>query len=414
MSLNFRDCHTKIRQVDSLETANKSVVIQVIGELSNNGQPMRRFFQSFILASKSPTHYYVRNDIFRYQDEVFVDDDEGYTEENLVENSTIDATDGAAVLNSSLVVSAAAAVINSQPAASNKAANNGDKLNGQLSDPEKLNVSEHLDSSSRTKQSAKFSCMNPEISPINAVSAPSADASELLETDDHSDSEQSLDTKFKPVEKAPPAESKDELVLSGSDEPLKSDQEGETVSALVQQQEKQNEPRTYATMVQKKFGGLSNSSSTAVVNSIDRNKDGQLIKSNEESLVNTVLSNNLATLGKRDEWPNEWGFESASTTNETSSHSAQSEKRNGRDYSDDQQVFVGNLPQNIDESQLRDFFTKFGEILDLRICQKMGKTPNYGFITFTDNAVVKSILSKKVGGRAPRCSLKSRRNLAVV
>lgn len=44
------------------------------GELSNNGQPMRRFMQTFVLAPQSPKKYYVHNDIFRYQDEVFHDD----------------------------------------------------------------------------------------------------------------------------------------------------------------------------------------------------------------------------------------------------------------------------------------------------------------------------------------------------
>lgn len=398
--------------MDSLETVNKSVVIQVIGELSNNGQPMRRFFQTFILSPRSPTHYYVRNDIFRYQDEVFVDDDEGYTEENLVddgnhviENTTIDVTDsatGAVVLNSSLVVSSAAtAVVNNQPPTPGKVAgqlvNNGDKLNGQLSEQEKLS-SEHLE---RTKSGAasKFSCMNPEISPINAASAPSADASEHLETDDHSDSEQSIDSKFKQSDKAaePTAECKDGL--SSGDEPLKSDQEAESgsVSVLVEQPEKQNEPRTYATMLQKHGkwgGGLSSSSSTPVVNSIDKNKDGQLIRSNEESLVNTVLSNNLGSLHRKDDYTSDWTFES--NHNESSSHSAHSEKRNGRDHSDEQQVFVGNLPQNIDENQLRDYFIEYGEIVDVRICQKQGKTPNYGFITFSEHSVVKKILSKKV------------------
>ena len=45
------------------------------GELSNNGQPMRRFMQTFVLAPQSPKKYYVHNDIFRYQDEVFHDND---------------------------------------------------------------------------------------------------------------------------------------------------------------------------------------------------------------------------------------------------------------------------------------------------------------------------------------------------
>jgi len=47
----------------------------VTGELSNNGQQMRRFMQTFVLAPQSPKKYYVHNDIFRYQDEVFHDND---------------------------------------------------------------------------------------------------------------------------------------------------------------------------------------------------------------------------------------------------------------------------------------------------------------------------------------------------
>lgn len=50
MSLNFKDCRTKIRHVDAHATLNDGVVVQVMGELSNNRQPMRRFMQTFVLA----------------------------------------------------------------------------------------------------------------------------------------------------------------------------------------------------------------------------------------------------------------------------------------------------------------------------------------------------------------------------
>lgn len=72
--LNFRDCHAKISQVDAQSTLGNGVVVQVTGELSNDGQPMRRFTQTFVLASQSPKKYYVHNDIFRYQD-LFADDE---------------------------------------------------------------------------------------------------------------------------------------------------------------------------------------------------------------------------------------------------------------------------------------------------------------------------------------------------
>ncbi len=53
----------------------KIILSKVTGELSNNGQPMRRFMQTFVLVPQSPKKYYVHNDIFRYQDEVFHDND---------------------------------------------------------------------------------------------------------------------------------------------------------------------------------------------------------------------------------------------------------------------------------------------------------------------------------------------------
>lgn len=73
--LNFRDCHAKISQVDSQATLGDGVVVQVTGELSNSGQPMRRFTQTFVLAAQSPKKYYVHNDIFRYQDMIFSDEE---------------------------------------------------------------------------------------------------------------------------------------------------------------------------------------------------------------------------------------------------------------------------------------------------------------------------------------------------
>lgn len=54
------------------------------GELSNDGQQMRRFMQTFVLAPQSPKKYYVHNDIFRYQDEVFHDSESDV--ENLEES----------------------------------------------------------------------------------------------------------------------------------------------------------------------------------------------------------------------------------------------------------------------------------------------------------------------------------------
>uniref|UniRef100_A0AAG5DVS8 NTF2 domain-containing protein n=1 Tax=Anopheles atroparvus TaxID=41427 RepID=A0AAG5DVS8_ANOAO len=107
--LNFRDCHAKISQVDSQATLGNGVVVQVIGELSNDGQPMRRFTQTFVLAAQSPKKYYVHNDIFRYQD-VYSDDelDDGGErangEEEAVHQLVNDAADTALVLGEPKIV----------------------------------------------------------------------------------------------------------------------------------------------------------------------------------------------------------------------------------------------------------------------------------------------------------------------
>lgn len=53
--------------MDAQATLGNGVVVQVTGELSNDGAPMRRFTQTFVLAAQSPKKYYVHNDIFRYQ-----------------------------------------------------------------------------------------------------------------------------------------------------------------------------------------------------------------------------------------------------------------------------------------------------------------------------------------------------------
>uniref|UniRef100_A0A3Q3EI60 GTPase activating protein (SH3 domain) binding protein 1 n=1 Tax=Labrus bergylta TaxID=56723 RepID=A0A3Q3EI60_9LABR len=76
MALSFRDCHT-----------NRHGTWRAwwcMGELSNNMQPMRKFMQTFVLAPEGTVanKFYVHNDVFRYQDEVFADSDSEPPEES--------------------------------------------------------------------------------------------------------------------------------------------------------------------------------------------------------------------------------------------------------------------------------------------------------------------------------------------
>ena len=62
--LDFQDCKVRVSNVDSQESF-KSIVVQVIGEISNKAAAHRKFVQTFVLAEQ-PKGYFVLNDIFRY------------------------------------------------------------------------------------------------------------------------------------------------------------------------------------------------------------------------------------------------------------------------------------------------------------------------------------------------------------
>jgi hypothetical protein len=56
-----------LSSVDSLESANGGIIIQILGELSNHGAPSQKFAQTFFLAEQQqPKGYYALNNIFRY------------------------------------------------------------------------------------------------------------------------------------------------------------------------------------------------------------------------------------------------------------------------------------------------------------------------------------------------------------
>ena len=73
--LDFNECKVRVTNVDS-QASDSNIVIQVIGELSNRGQPHKKFTQTFVLATQT-NGYFVLNDIFRYLVE---DEDEAEAE----------------------------------------------------------------------------------------------------------------------------------------------------------------------------------------------------------------------------------------------------------------------------------------------------------------------------------------------
>ncbi|KAJ3268042.1 hypothetical protein HDV01_003514 [Terramyces sp. JEL0728] len=81
-SLGFSQCKVYVSNVDAQPSMAGGVIIQVLGELSNNGETSHKFSQTFFLAEQ-PEGYYVLNDIFRFLKEDIdgdYDPEEGSTE----------------------------------------------------------------------------------------------------------------------------------------------------------------------------------------------------------------------------------------------------------------------------------------------------------------------------------------------
>ncbi|KAH0537395.1 hypothetical protein FGG08_005794 [Glutinoglossum americanum] len=78
-TFDFKDCKVRVSNVDSQESYD-NIVIQVIGEMSNNAATHRKFVQTFVLAEQ-PNGYFVLNDIFRYINEEEEIEEEAFQEE---------------------------------------------------------------------------------------------------------------------------------------------------------------------------------------------------------------------------------------------------------------------------------------------------------------------------------------------
>ena len=72
-------------------------------------------------------------------------------------------------------------------------------------------------------------------------------------------------------------------------------------------------------------------------------------------------------------------------------------------YSDVQQLFVGNLPHNCTEDDLRELFCQWGRVADIRISNKGAaqskqtpagtRVPNFGFVIFEETRAVQRVLA---------------------
>ncbi|XP_004073663.1 ras GTPase-activating protein-binding protein 1 [Oryzias latipes] len=338
MALSFRDCHTKIRHVDAHATLNEGVVVQVMGELSNNLQPMRKFMQTFVLAPEGtvPNKFYVHNDVFRYQDEVFADSDsevpEESEDEDLERAPSPDTTEEPAPFYD-------------PTACSEPTAPGDDEEVGASPEPE---VEKDLE-------------------------APEAETAHDSRTETHSDDEQ---TEKRPSTPAAPTTEP----VSAPAEPAPSAPE-------------ENRPFSWASVTSKNLPP----SGAIAVSGISPH----VVKVAPAAPVRTEVKPESQTTQRpqREQRPREQRPGGPPPTHRgprpaREGEQGEPEGRRIVRYPDAHQLFVGNVPHDVDKNELKEFFEQYGAVLELRI-NSGGKLPNFGFVVFDDSEPVQKILNNK-------------------
>ncbi|EDW84082.1 uncharacterized protein Dwil_GK13947 [Drosophila willistoni] len=514
--LNFNDCHAKISQVDAQATLGQGVVVQVTGELSNDGQPMRRFTQTFVLAAQSPKKYYVHNDIFRYQDLYIEDEQDGESRSENDEEHDIQVQVGSNVDQGVQVVgdmsqpppqqqqlpAQAQVVVPAQqvaptaagsgpqpifypmpqsgapagrgpvpvlPAAPQAAAvplpaqfanqqpiQNGvvshEELQQQQQGPPQALVQPSASPLIQQQQQAPSGApvlpTNVGIVPVQSTSFQQSPlvAPQLIQPQQHQPQQlppqqqqqailppqQQLIEPEEPVSAPINVQSTNEVHTNTSRQPQKPSTPVDDFKTIheQQQQEKyeaakqqQNEPKTYANLFkstssspsgfvnaalqqqqqlhqqqQQSINNSYNNSSSSTTNSAGGNGSGQVSYSTTASSYNNSTGNNNGN-SRLDN-----GGPLPQRNNSIRNNKGDFEQRrpsNAQQFGDNQQLFLGNIPHHASEDELREIFSRFGNVIELRILSKSGnKVPpgirsplNYGFITYDDSEAVQKCLA---------------------
>ncbi|XP_034232707.1 ras GTPase-activating protein-binding protein 2 [Thrips palmi] len=414
--LNFRDCHAKISQVDSQATLGDGVVVQVTGELSNGGQPMRRFTQTFVLAAQSPKKYYVHNDIFRYQDMLVSDEDLDHDSGR---------SDGEEDVESGVDISQPMQQPPSQNPQYYQPSHPQQLIGGaqpQIMQPT-VNGMVHVEEMSSlppvapqpitqapvptpVQPSSVTATQQPVPSaplvqpiPQAPVEEPNVMPEESTEDIDESADAHGNEQEEEAASLGATQDEKDESTLNESFE----DQPSEAVH---------NEPKTYATLLK----GFSQTAGYSAISSKTSPTSPPPAQRTEHSSMAsgppaahrpgnvrpTRGATNVRGIG-RPSMDRQGGRPPFS--DDSDGERRRSGPSNTAPYPDHNQLFLGNLPHHVTEEELKKLFAMYGNVADLRIHSKNNnlkgngppgnKVPNYGFITFEDASSVKAVLEKR-------------------
>nr|XP_023653204.1 ras GTPase-activating protein-binding protein 1 isoform X3 [Paramormyrops kingsleyae] len=342
MALGFRDCHTKIRHVDAHATLSEGVVVQVMGELSNNMQPMRKFMQTFVLAPEGTVanKFYVHNDIFRYQDEVFADSDSEPPEES---------------------------------------EEDVEELEERANSPEGVQ-----------EESAEFYHQTPCVEPEDTVTPePEPEAEPVHDPEPVAEPEQVTAELKRELESAPepPVEEQAEKCPASP-----------TPADPPPAMPEETRPFSWASVTSKNIppgGVVPVSGIPPHVVKVPAVQPRVEVKTEAQSAPQRPQRDQRA--GPREQRagppPAHRGPRPGARDGEAGEAGVAEVRRVVR-YSDSQQLFVGNVPHDVDKADLKEFFEQYGTVLELRI-NSGGKLPNFGFVVFDDSEPVQKILSSR-------------------
>ncbi|XP_045603978.2 ras GTPase-activating protein-binding protein 1 [Procambarus clarkii] len=427
-TLNFRDCRAKIRMVDAQATLGDGVVIQVTGELSNNGNPMRRFMQTFVLAPQTPKKYYVHNDIFRYQDEVFIDGEGGDEAGSEVEEDIEAPMTPQNFTAPSATVNGSAHPPEPEPT---PPAAPQTPVAPQVPTPVPTEWGNQTSQTLREVVAvpASVSCASvvtsaPIVAPPLSPTPPAPTTTEI-------------------VPEAPPTPEKDDEGWGtpvsdgwgGSSEPQSTSWDEPAVPHKETpdpdppqpdpvQQPVSSEPKTYANLFKSNQGYGGTPPPTCAASHPPSTQSTPPAPHHNQQL-NRVEVNSRATaaagVNPAQNPPQSGGgfiqraprntqgrgpprdrpFRPNGEDNSELESLGGEERRRAPPVPDSQQIFVGNLPHTAGEEELKAEFSRFGKIVDIRINTAKGKTgpkgqvPNFGFITFEEESSVNKALHSR-------------------
>ncbi|XP_065314266.1 ras GTPase-activating protein-binding protein 1-like isoform X2 [Gordionus sp. m RMFG-2023] len=443
-SLQFRDCRTKIRKVDSHPTLSDGIVLQVAGEISNNSGPMRRFMQTFVLGFQKPRRYYVINDIFRYQDEIFDEHEE--SNHNLSPSiHSLETRQNQNIFN------------NTEYDNETSVDNNKSHISNNLFDSSHQNV---LFSNNLTTISKDIIHESPSKNIKNIYNLPIANstttqyASFFEESSNLRSTQEETLTNIN-LDKNNYLPSQNHLLTNGhenwdsEEHDIKNNDELNLDELLLNKntncnQEKfielsdeiqdiNNGPtKTYAQLLSKNKlnevpqyynQNFANSKKNERVDQIGKNNNISNVIINEKEISslekNDLNSNNVNakqnnTFSKPFKAPQQSYFKDNNKSYPVNDdahkpvYGPQLQLQSPQTatlpqpniiYPDSHQIFVGNLPHTMGENELSKYFSEYGKVVDLKIIsgQKDGtrKVPNYGFVIFSSSEPVKKLINEK-------------------